>query len=108
MLVDEQNGFRKACIDHIYAFTSIICARIKQNRFTIVCFIDFKKAFDWNNRVFLQYRLLNSGVNGKFYYTNKSLYQSSVFRVQVIEYTTGWFYQQFDVKQRGVLSSTLF
>ena len=61
------------------------------------CFIDFNKAFDWINREFLQYRLLNSGVNGKFYYAIKSLYQAPVARVQVNEYTTGWFSQQFGI-----------
>ena len=103
LLVDEQNGFRKnrACIDHIYAVTSIIRARIKQNMSTFVCFIDFKKAFDWIDRELLQYRLLKCGVDGKFYYAIKSLYQAPAACVRVNEYTTG-------VKRGDVLSPTLF
>ncbi len=37
-------------------------------RSTFVCSIDFKKAFDSVNSDLLQYRLLKSGINGKFYF----------------------------------------
>ena len=109
-LVDEQNGFRKgrACIDHIYVVSTITRTRIKQNKSTFACFIDFTKAFDWINRDFLQYRLLKSGVNGKFYNAIKSLYQAPSACVQLNEYRTGWFSQQFGVKQGDILSPTLF
>ena len=44
-LVDEQNGFRKgrACIDHIYVVSTITRARIRQNKSTFACFINFTK-----------------------------------------------------------------
>lgn len=61
ILVDEQNGFRKhrACIDHIYVLSSVIRARLQENK---SCFVDFKKAFDWVNRDLLKYKLLSIGI----------------------------------------------
>ena len=51
-IVDEQNGFRKAraCIDHLFVLTSVIRTRKLNNKDTFICFIDFKKAFDFLDR----------------------------------------------------------
>lgn len=69
LLVEEQNGFRKAraCIDHIYTVCAIIRNRLKINKPTFACFIDFQKAFDFINRDLLTYRLIKTGLDGKFY-----------------------------------------
>ena len=109
-LVDEQNGFRKSrsCIDHIYSVTTIVRARLQEKKSTYTCFIDFQKAFDWINRELLEYRLITSGVNGKFYAAIKALYRAPTACVQVNDFRTGWFPTHFGVKQGDVLSPTLF
>lgn len=68
-LVDEQNGFRKkrACIDHIHSLSTIVRTRLAENKCTFVCFVDFQKAFDWVQRDLLHLKLLNAGVDGRFY-----------------------------------------
>ena len=40
---------------------------------TFGVFIDFKKAFDYVDRNVLLYKLLSSGINGKFYNSVKSM-----------------------------------
>jgi hypothetical protein len=48
LYADEQNGFRKgrACIDHIYALTSIIRSRKAKRKPTFACFVGFAEACD--------------------------------------------------------------
>ena len=109
-MVDEQNGFRKhrACIDHIYSLSTIVRTRLSQNKSTFICFVDFKKAFDWVDRDLLCLKLLQAGVDGKFYCALKSLYTECVGRVQLNEEQKDWFPIPFGVKQGDVLSPGLF
>ena len=108
--MDEQNGFRakRACIDHIYALSSVVRARLEGDKETFVCFVDFQKAFDWVHRDMLQYKLIRSGITGKLYKAIKSLYKSPVACVQLNEERTNWFPTAFGVKQGDNLSPTLF
>ena len=110
VLVDEQNGFRKnrACIDHIYTITSVVRARLQEGKNTFACFVDFQKAFDWVNRDLLEYKLLCSGIDGKFYNAIKVLYKAPVACLQINNLRTSWFPTPFGVKQGDVLSPTLF
>jgi len=93
ILVDEQNGFRKhrTCIDHIYVLSSVIRARLQENQSTFVCFVDFKKAFDWVNRDLLKYKLLSIGITGHLYNSIRALYKAPVACVQINDMRTGWF-----------------
>lgn len=110
IMVDEQNGFRKnrACIDHIYVLSSVVRVRLQVGKSTFVCFVDLKQAFDWINRDLLECKLINCGINGKFYKSIKALYKAPVACVQVNDLRTGWFPTLFGVKQGDVLSLTLF
>ena len=63
---------------------------------------------DWVNRELLEYILITSGVNGKFYAAIKALYRAPIACVQVNNFRTGWFPTPFGVKQGDVLSPTLF
>ena len=110
LLVEEQNGFRKAraCIDHIYTVCTIVRNRLKINKSTYACFIDFQKAFDFVNRDLLALRLIKTGVDGKFYQAVMSLYSAPQACVKVNDAYTNWFPTPSGVKQGDALSPTLF
>ena len=110
LLVEEQNGFRRAraCIDHIYTVCTIVRNRLKVNKSTYACFIDFQKAFDFVNRDLLALRLIQTGVDGKFYQAISSLYSAPQACVKVNEVFTNWFPTPSGVKQGDALSPTLF
>lgn len=82
--------------------------RLKYNKPTFSCFIDFQKAFDFVDHDLLKYKLYLKGVNGKFYQAVNSLYRAAVACVKVNEYLTEWFSTPSGVKQGDVLSPTLF
>ena len=66
---DKQNGLRKGrrTIDHISTLTSIIESRKLLKQSTYVCFVDFRKAYDTINRALLWIKLVNIGLNGKYF-----------------------------------------
>ena len=110
LLADEQNGFRKAraCIDHMFVLSSIVRNRKVKGEDTFVCFIDFKKAFDYIDRECLLYKLLKLGVNGKLYQSVKNIYSCTLNCVQLNNVFTDWFMSNSGVRQGDVLSTTLF
>ena len=67
LLVEDQYGFRKqrSCADHLFSLSSVIEARMKMKFNTLVCFIDFRKAFDSIPRNHLWDKLQRIGVRGK-------------------------------------------
>lgn len=107
--LNEQIGFRKnrACIDHIYVLSSVVRARVEKGGSTFACFVDFKKAFDCVNRNLLLFKLLSSGINGKFYNAIKSLFKDPIACVRVNNLRKV-FPTPFGVKQSDFLSPSLF
>ena len=69
-MFDGQNGFRKgrSCLDHIYTLYTKIreSNRKSENKDTVVCFMDAKKAFDTVDRDCLWYKLMGIGIKGNF------------------------------------------
>ena len=65
ILSEEQNGFRtgRSCIDHIFILCTVLRNRKNMGKDTILCFIDFKKAFDSVDRNLLMFKLSRIGVN---------------------------------------------
>ena len=107
---DQQNGFRKkrSCLEHIYTLTTIIRNRKVQKLATFLCFIDFEKAFDRVDRKLLYYKLLKSGIAGKFFNVIESLYLNAKAGVSVNNFLTDWFNVDHGVRQGDSLSATLF
>ena len=77
LLAEEQNGFRKkrSCLDHLFVLCTIIRNRKKQNLPTYTCFIDLSRAFDSIKHSLLWYKIVNSGVHGKFYNMLRTIYR---------------------------------
>ena len=110
LLVEEQNGFKgqRSCSEHIFSLFSILRNRPNTGQDTFAAFIDLRKAFDSVKRNFLLYKICNYGIDGKFYFSIKSLYQNTTASVKLNNYITEWFETPNGVKQGNTLSLTLF
>ena len=92
-----------------FVLDSIIRNRLKENLPTFATFVNFTKAFDCGNRDFLLHKLLNFGIEGKMYFSVKSLYSITESCVKLGKsLTTDWFETLFGVRQGDCLSPTLF
>ena len=71
ILSENQAGFRKgyATTDHIFSLYALKEILKSQKKKLFCVFIDFSQAFDSVWRVGLWQKLLNTGVNGKFFLT---------------------------------------
>lgn len=110
LIADEQNGFRKnrACVDHIFALTSIVRNQLQNKQSTFCAFIDMEKAFDWVNRDLLFYSLLKYNIDGKMYKAIKAIYTKTTACVRVNDTLSGSFLANSGVRQGDSLSPTLF
>ena len=72
------------------------------------CFVDFSKAFDTIPRDLLFRKLLNYGINGKFFNSLKTLYTNDNCRIKVGNKLTQTFVANQMVKQGCILIPLLF
>ncbi len=110
LLCDEQNGFRanRSCLEHIYTLYSIIKNRKNMSCDTYAAFIDFSKCFDLIDRDMLYFKLIETGIDGKMYFTLKSMYSNTRSCVNINGNLTEWFYTMNGCRQGDVTSPTAF
>ncbi len=111
IFADEQNGFRsgRSCEDHIFSLNAIIRNRLNDKKSTFCCFVDLEKAFDWINRDMLLFKLLSHNIDGKIYKAIQSLLITTEASIKLSEnLQTGWFSNDFGVRQGDSISPTLF
>ncbi len=110
LLCDEQNGFRanRSCLEHIYTLYTIIKNRKNMSLDTYVAFIDFSKCFDLIDRDMLYFKLIETGIDGKMYFTLKSMYSNTMSCVSINGNITDWFYTTNGCRQGDVTSPTAF
>ena len=111
ILNDCRFGFRKgkSTVDCIFVLSSIINKVIRKEKKKLYCaFIDFKKAFDLVYRNGIWYKLLLSGVSGKFICILQDLYKSVKTCIKVNGSLTEYFDYYMGVKQGESLCPLLF
>ena len=110
LLVEERNGFcrKRSCEDHVYSAYTLIRNPLSQKKDTFGVFIDFKKAFDYVHRNVLLYKLLSSGINGKFYNSVESMLSNTSACVKLNGMLTDWFPVSSGVRQGDSSSPTIF
>ena len=111
ILREEQLGFREGnrtsdALITLYSLIQQYCHQNGQKLFS--CFVDFKKAFDSIPRDLLFEKLLQLGVNGKFFNAIKTMYTNDNCCVRVGEKITNTFLANQGVKQGCILSPLLF
>jgi len=83
LLLEEQNGFRKgrSCMDCIFSALQIIEKHREFNIATYIAFIEFKKAFDSDNRDKVWTISLNKGIPTYLITIIQKIYKENIIRV---------------------------
>ena len=110
ILKKEQLGFRKehGCLEHALSLYLICKNRILLKKDTFMCFIDLKKAFDSVNCNLLWYKLQLYGLSGALLNNITALYKRVEYSLEINDPQTQYFEVKRSVKQRCILSSTVF
>ena len=105
LLHEEQAGFRKgySCEDQVFLLHNIIKMNQNVNKSTFCAFLDLRKFFDWISRDLLFYKLLRSGISGKFYYALKSIYLCTTSKICVNQMTS----EEFEIVSGLLQGETL-
>ena len=85
VLIDNQTGFKSgySTIDNIFVLNTLLEKFRSQKKKLYVCFVDFKKAFDYVDRTLLWCKLMQIGLSTKSINILKSMYKSvNLFNVK--------------------------
>ncbi|RUM94256.1 MAG: hypothetical protein DSZ28_04130, partial [Thiothrix sp.] len=107
---EEQAGFRHgySAVDNIFVLHNIIQKYLSKQKKLYVCFIDFKKAFDYINRQVLWDILGGIGVQGRLLRMLKAMYASVQYCVRGAEGRSHFFESLIGLKQGCKISPLLF
>ena len=110
-LKENQAGFRKGyrTTDHLFTLTTIINHYVVKNKKPLlICFIDFKKAFDTVDHKSFWDKLNHYGVEGKFLNIIKSIYEKVKSCVRSKYGITNFFNYNRSARQGCLLTLLLF
>ena len=110
ILAEEQAGFRKgySTTDHIFNLKCLIDLYLFRGKKLYCAFIDYKKAFDSVNRVYLWQKLINNNIDGKMFKIIHNLYANAKSCVRIGNSKSTSFSSNIGVRQGENLSPVLF
>ena len=85
LLGEDQAGFRAgySTVDHIFALDTIARLYLSKGKKLYCAFIDYKKAFDSVDRVFLWQKLLAQNIGGQFLNVVHNIYQNAKSKIRL-------------------------
>ena len=106
----EQAGFRKnySTSDHIFTLHGIIDILLAKKKRLYCAFLDYEKAFDKVDRVFLWHKLIEQNITGKILKVIQNIYMNAKSCVMVNNVPSEFFNVQCGVRQGENLSPLLF
>ena len=107
---DEQAGFRAgySTTDHIFTLYAIINIYISSGKQLYCAFVDYRKAFDFVDRVSLWSKMIGLGINGNLLRIIYNLYEKAKSCVKNKGYLSDYFQCNVGVRQGENLSPLLF
>ena len=110
ILAEEQAGFRKgySTTDHIFNLKCVIDLYLFRGKKLYCAFIDYKKAFDSVNRVYLWQKLINNNIDGKMFKIIHNLYANAKSCVRIGNSKSKSFSSNIGVRQGENLSPVFF
>ena len=111
LLSPHQSGFRKnhRTSDNIFIMKTLVNKYIKCKKHKLfVCYVDFRKAYDYVWRSAMILKLLKKGIGGNFAKILQNMYSSTKCACKDAYYQSESFYTNIGVKQGDNLSPTLF
>ena len=109
-MCEEQAGFRKnySTTDHIFNLKCLIDLYLFRGKKLYCAFIDYKKAFDSVNRIYLWQKLLSLNVDGKMFKIIHNMYEQAKSCVKAGNCKSQFFSCNVGVRQGENLSPILF
>ena len=106
----EQAGFRKnhSTADHIFTLYGIIDTLLSKKLRLYCAFLDYEKAFDKVDRIFLWQKLLEQNIDGKVLRVIQNIYTGAKSCVMVDNIASDFFNVKLGVRQGENLSPVLF
>ena len=110
ILLENQAGFRQgySTIDHIFSLYSLFeLLKLKKKKLYCI-FVDFEKAFDFIQRNFLLFKLLQNNINGKFFRVIENMYQDIKSRITHNNEKSDFFTCELETRRELVSGSFCF
>ena len=92
----------------MFSLSTIVKNRLYKNQDTFVCFIDLKKAFDFVNRNLLLRKIIDTGIDGKFYFALKCILSQTRSCMRLNDIYSEFLNFDSGVRQGDSISSSLF
>ena len=110
VLIEAQAGFRvnMSTVDDVFVLHSLLTHVLKEGKKLYCAFIDFTKAFDYEVRNNLWYKMIKLGIRGKILNIIKSMYSVVKSRVKYDNKLGNEFVCSLGVRQGECLSPLLF
>ena len=106
----NQFGFCKGCraSDNVFIIDTLISYQKSRKKPLFITYVDFSKAFDFVNRTFLYYKLIQKGYGGRLLKIIQSLFAKSSARIRWEGQLGTRIDSTYGVLQGGIISPKLF